>query len=331
MVRRKAMKRHSLSGSIFIVTALILVAFLTSIQMAEARAPDQSGNQLPRGGALYDNWFLVLGKPAPQGNMPLWTRQTTNTISGADTWRCVTCHGWDYQGKDGAYRSGSHYTGFPNILFQVQDMSQEEIVAHLKGSKDPSHNFSSYIDDTNLNDLAYFLKNGLINDNDFIDPVSLKVKGGDAAHGNLLYDQQCNSCHGSDGTKIKFRFEGLNATMGTLATRDPWRFLHKSRFGTPGTPMVIGFDLKWTPQDGRDVLLYSQSLPVGEENQESPPSLGERIITPRAPLGGPPSNFFGGILIALAAIGTGIGFAVLLGAGAVGVILLAIWFIRGRK
>jgi len=86
--------------------------------------------------------------------MPIWSRQTTNTLSGQDTWRCVTCHGWDYQGKDGAYRSGSNYTGFPSVYKQVQDMSEDEIVAHLKGSKDLSHDFSAYIDDASLNDLA---------------------------------------------------------------------------------------------------------------------------------------------------------------------------------
>jgi mono/diheme cytochrome c family protein len=325
------MKRYGLLGSIFIAMLLVLVAPGNSSQHAAAFTPAQTGPDIPRGGALFDNWFQVLGKSPPTGDMPIWSRQTTNTLSGQDTWRCVTCHGWDYQGKDGAYRSGSNYTGFPSVYKQVQDMSEDEIVTHLKGSKDPSHNFSSYIDDASLKDLATFLKTALIDDSQYIDPVTLKVIDGDTVHGKDLYDQQCADCHGADGQKKTFRFEGQNATLGTLAVIDPWRFLHKTRFGTPGTPMVIGYTLGWKPQDGRDVLLYAQSLPGGSQKLEKPPVIGEGPFIPPLRLGGPAGNFFSGILTALAAIGTALGFALLLGAGAVGIIFVLVWLIRGRK
>ena len=325
------MKRYSLLGSIFIIILLVLILLANRSQQATAFNPGQAGPDIPRGGALFDNWFQELGKSPPPGNMPIWSRQTTNTISGQDTWRCVTCHGWDYQGKDGAYRSGTNYTGFPSVYEQVQDMSEDEIVAHLKGSKDPSHNFSPYIDDTSLKDLAGFLKNALIDDNQYIDLVSLKVIGGNSTQGKILYDQQCATCHGADGQKKTFVYAGQNVTLGTLAGIDPWRFLHKTRFGTPGTPMVIGYDLGWTPQDGRDVLLYAQGLPGGDQQSQNPPAIGTSPITPPPSVGGPAGNFFTGILTALAAIGTALCFALILGAGLVGIIFVVVWLIRGRK
>jgi hypothetical protein len=59
--------------------------------------------------------------------------------------------------------------------------------------------------------------------------------------------------------------------------------------------------------------------------------IGEGPFIPPLRLGGPAGNFFSGFLTALAAIGTALGFALLLGAGAVGVIFVLVWLIRGRK
>ena len=72
-----------------------------------------------RGGQLYDNWMATLGAVGPSQDHPLWQSrpdQTSNTRSGAATWRCKECHGWDYMGADGNYATGTHKTGFPGIL-----------------------------------------------------------------------------------------------------------------------------------------------------------------------------------------------------------------------
>jgi hypothetical protein len=111
---------------------------------------------------------------------------------------------------------------------------------------------------------------------------------------------------------------------------DPWRFLHKTRFGTPGTDMVIGYDLGWTAQDGRDVLLYAQSLPSGLEVEPQEPSLEGRSGESTQP-GGPAQSIFTGMLTALGAVFTGLGFAVLLGLFLVGVLLVVVWLVRGSK
>ena len=54
-------------------------------------------------------------------------------------------------------------------------MTEAEIPAQLKGEKDSEHDFSKYIDDVALQKAALFLKEGLIDDSEYINPVSLKV------------------------------------------------------------------------------------------------------------------------------------------------------------
>jgi thiosulfate dehydrogenase len=263
--------------------------------------------------------------------MPLWSRQTTNTLSGPDTWRCVTCHGWDYQGKDGAYRSGGNYTGFPGLLQSSQKLTKEQIIDQLSGKRDPAHDYSKLLAANELSDLADFIKGALVDDNQFINPQTLDVIGGDQANGEKFYKSGCASCHGDDGSKLKIRFEGLDAGLGTLAALDPWRFLHKTRFGTPGTQMPLHATAGWTAKDGRDVLLYAQvKFKTGQEK----PVPGGALIgreNPEASPGGPANTWLTGLLTGLGAIGSTVGFALLIGGVLVGIIFLVVWVMRGRQ
>jgi mono/diheme cytochrome c family protein len=201
--------KRLLSATIFL---LVLMAIGTSIAFAGGSLGPQP--DLVVGAQLYDKWYAALGVPAPQGDMPIWSRQSTNTRSGAETWRCSECHGWDYKGVDGAYASGSHQTGFPSLILTTADMTEEEIIAHLKGENDPAHDFSNYLDENAMGQLAVFLKEGLIDDSEYIDPVSLNVINGNLEHGNELYNSTCAECHGEDGTTIIFRFEIMRPCKG---------------------------------------------------------------------------------------------------------------------
>jgi len=318
-------------GSISILVVLFLFFSIASLinTNVSARGNPQSDNPVAQGAQLYDDWSQVVpNSSVPPGDNLIWSRQTNNTRTGADTWRCVTCHGWDYQGKEGAFKSGANATGFPSIL-QDSTLDQSAIISILSGGNDPQHDFSSLLRIEDLNNLATFIQNGILDDNQFIDSVSRKVISGNIQNGKNKYDGTCASCHGADGTALTFRYEGTNISLGTLAVQDPWRFLHRTRFGTARAPeMPIGVNLNWTPQDGLDVVYYAQnSLPTGFEVAQTTP----QEILPVNNQGGPAKNMFTGILTAFGAMATSLGFAVLFGAALIGIILLLVWLIRSRQ
>ena len=113
-------------------------------------------------------------------------------------------------------------------------------------------------------------------------------------HSKQLFEQVCARCHGTDGTTIIFRTEGVDEYLGNVANRDPFRFLHRTRFGVAGAEMPIGYELGWTLADGRDVLMYAQTL---TRSLESPEITGAGAGSgPSRPIGGPASNVWTGIL-----------------------------------
>ncbi len=303
--------------------------FVLGVSVVGARSFHQQADDLTIGAQLYDKWYAVLGVPAPDGNMPIWERQTTNTRSGADTWRCSECHGWDYKGSEGAYASGSHYTGFPNVMKLAQTMTLDEIVAHLKGAKDPSHDFSKYIDDQNLERLAKFVKEGVMDDAIYVDPVTLNVQGANVENGKNRYNQTCAACHGPDGKAIVFRTEGVDEYLGTVANRDPYRFLHRTRFGVAGTEMPVGVALGWMPADGRDVLAYAQTLPTGADVQVAADAGAGSEASPI--VGGPGQGWGGGILAGLLAFLGTFGLSLFFLGGMVLAAAIVVFVLRRRK
>ena len=199
---------------------------------------------------------------------------------------------------NGAYASGSHHTGFPGILLATAEMTEEEIIDSPQREKRIRRTtFLQYLDEDAMRQLAVFLKEGLIDDSNYIDSVSLKVINGNLEHGKNLYDSTCAECHGEDGTTIIFRTEGVDETLGDVANRDPFRFLHRTRFGVAGTEMPVGYELGWTPADGRDVLMYAQTLARGKAAEEIT-GAGE---------GSSPSELIGGATNLWTGILTGIG------------------------
>ncbi len=217
-------------------------------------APAPSGDPI-RGAKLYDNWMKELGVDVPEGNQPLWATQTTNTRTGADTWRCKECHGWDYLGVEGRYGSGSHKTGFPGI-FAAKEKSPEELLAALKSE---NHDFSPYLGEAELNNLVAFIQQlqdlkPYINDD--------KTVNGNAEHGKALYSGTCAACHGEDGKVLNFGGEAAPEYVGTIGADNPWEAFNKIAYGQPGAPMPSGLSLGWSWQDIADVLAYIQTLPA---------------------------------------------------------------------
>ena len=228
------------------------------------------------GGQLYDKWWAVVGASAPANNHPLWASQSTNTRSGGDTWRCKECHGWDYKGKDGAYASGSHYTGFPGLInLNSEKPNPIDVFCAIRDGvgTNPLHKFnkdntSNVLNDTRIVQLTKFIldtnNKGMINTDGYINPTS-KAALGNATLGESIFTQKAGcastNCHGPSGT--------LNAGDGALgdhAMENPWEVLHKIRNGHPGSnpemPSFVddGLSNSLSINEMRHVLAYVQTL-----------------------------------------------------------------------
>jgi len=232
--------------------------------------PEPAGDPI-RGGLLYDTWWVVLASEGemaeheegvaqgPKTDHPLWATQTTNTRTGADTWRCKECHGWDYQGAEGAYGSGSHLTGFPGV-WSAASLAVEELTAWLTGGQNPDHDFSPYLNEAQVAAVVAFLREETFDSAAYINPDG--SVNGDAARGKVKFEKTCAACHGIDGMEMNFGSPEEPEFVGTVAFDNPWEFLHKDAFGHPGAPMPAGLALGYTLEDLANLLAYAQTLPT---------------------------------------------------------------------
>jgi cytochrome c553 len=263
---------------------LIIVFVCTSLVYAagiDTHAPEQYDRDsfteemhISRGGQLYDDWWSTAANTLkPGGDHPLWKGQDSNTRSGYDTYRCKECHGWDYRGKDGAYGKGSHYTGFVGVYKASHKMTVKELKAVLRGSTNKEHDFSAFLNKKDISDLALFMKKGVINIGKFIYPIGTPI-GGDYERGKNIYRKACMAeCHGPKGKAINFGSEESPEFIGTLAKKNPWEYLHKSRVGQPGTRMLAGIIYGWDDDDIRDLMRYTINLP----QEDTGPGFYERL------------------------------------------------------
>jgi mono/diheme cytochrome c family protein len=220
-------------------------------------ADELSGNMI-RGGKLYDDWWTEAGVEPPSEDHPLWKTQTTNTRKGSGTWRCAECHGWDYKGVDGDFASGSHMTGFAGILAD-KGKPPAEILAALKGSTNPDHDFSTVMEEQDLVDLALFVSEGTIDVNQVFNADG--TPKGVAADGKEKFEEICSDCHGPQGNAINFKTPGAPEFLAHPANENPKQFLHRTRFGVAVWPMPSAIENEFSDQDLANVIAYAQTLP----------------------------------------------------------------------
>ncbi len=215
---------------------------------------------LASGGRLYDRWYAALGKKGPTTNHPSWPAENTN-LSGADTWRCKNCHGWDYLGRDGHLQSGAGATGIRGLQ-RVRGRSVEQLVAILE---DKTHQFNDdLIPGHAKRRLAAFVAQGQHTVAQHLYPNG--DSRGNAANGHNLFQTVCAACHGFDGKARKLSpsaepgYVGKPLYIGNKARSGPIEVLHKIRNGHPGAPMISLRGLGM--QAATDVLAYVQTLPT---------------------------------------------------------------------
>jgi len=232
---------------------------------AYAQTLPQKPRHVPvaRGGAMYDTWWAVLGVAKPTTDHPLWASRpdaTSNKRTGADTWRCKECHGWDYKGVNGAYGKGSHRTGFTGILCTTK--TAPEVFDLIK----TDHAYGTAgLSDEDIWDLVTFVLEGLINTGSIIDANGVFV--GNVVTGQALYDSgigtnvACATCHGALGLTPPPGYPDFDAYVGALSNENPSEFQHKVRFGQPGTAMPSSVAGGGTILDVAHIGAYSQTLP----------------------------------------------------------------------
>lgn len=211
--------------------SMLLLSFLCLMIVSISLVPGslqaaEIESSIARGAKLYDKWYKVIDVDAPKESHSLYPADKAYADKPKSNWRCKECHGWDYQGKDGAYASGKHSTGIPGINGAV-GASAESIIATLKAE---AHGFGDLLSDQDFTDLANFVSKGQVNMDEFVDRSS-KAPKGDAAKGEVYYNTICASCHAKDG-KLPEDMKPFGAQMG-----NPWEVMHKILNGQPGENM----------------------------------------------------------------------------------------------
>jgi hypothetical protein len=235
-------------NSIGVALALSVATVLTA-PMPTASADEEvtsEAGRIARGGRLYDKWYAVIGADEPEETHPAWP--ASNERTGDTTWRCKSCHGWDYLGKDGAYATGSYQTGIVGI--RAFDGGDPAAVAAIL--KDDLHAFADQMDERDFEDLALFVTKGQIDLDTYVDRAAAAPMG-DATRGQALYETVCVNCHGAEGTEID-DMDPLGDLIG-----NPWEIMHKIRFGQPDEEMPALFALD--PQVAADIMAYLTTLP----------------------------------------------------------------------
>ena len=203
------------------------------------------------GGRLYDKWWPILEKDAPETTHPAWP--SSNPRTGDVTWRCKSCHGWDYKGAAGKYGSGSYKTGIKGVTGMI-GKDPAEIAAVIGNA---THGFTDELISTDAKlRIATFISKGLVDMSQYIDDDGT-VKG-DVNNGKAIFQTVCASCHGYDGAALNWGDEKEPGYVGTEANANPWEVLHKIQNGHPGVQMV---NLRAFPvQNSIDVLAYAKTL-----------------------------------------------------------------------
>lgn len=208
---------------------------------------------LAAGGRLYDNWWEALDKPEPKGTHPSYP--ASGKAEGKATWRCKECHGWDYKGRNGRYKEGSHATG----IIGIDGAAGRKVEDITKLLRSPLHGYTpEMLTDIELARVAAFVSRGQHDMSEVVDADN-KPKG-DVTRGKDLFQTICAACHGFDGRLLNWGTAEAPAYIGTEASKLPDEVTHKLRNSHPGAAMINTRALPL--RDTIDVLTYAATLPT---------------------------------------------------------------------
>lgn len=236
------------------VTAACGAALITisSLALAEGGIKPSEEHNIALGGRLYDSWVEIsTADDPPMATNPAYP-QDKGKARKSKSWSCMSCHGWDYKGKDGQFgKEGDRdFTGIIGVMKAAGRSVKEinEIIAKKHGLDVDK----GQIEDDEVEDLALFISKGLVDTSKYIDAKGTAT--GNAAKGKVFFNTLCSGCHGLDGKLITDM-----PPLGSVSNENPWRSLHTIRNGRPAQPMpalrTVGDEISG------NVLAYIQTLP----------------------------------------------------------------------
>lgn len=247
LIRRKFLPKIK---QIVFVTLVICIAIL-SISAVNFYQEGDSGDYV-KGAQLYYSWDHFFEVNEDLGKHPLWEG---NSKSGIETWRCVTCHGWDYAGED----------DFPGIV-KSSNLTEAEILEWLNGNQNELHDFSNYFTVTAIEDITEFIKVGVTDYSEIFSEGELANENVDRTYGEELYKNECLSCHSVDGSKINFGTAANPLFVGDFGFDNPKMMLHIVRFGHLEINTGSESSLGWELRDSLSLVGYTELLPRGQRD-----------------------------------------------------------------
>lgn len=218
--------------AVYAVLALMGWTSIGELRAAEKIAPRAGeASTLSLGGRLYDNHWIVLRRRPPTSSHPLLAKKSD--IAPAVTWRCVSCHGWDYRGADG-HLGGTAKGAALKSLVALIDRDPQEIVTLLISG--PHRGIADWMLADQRLAMAKFISFGQHEMSTLIDSDG-KARG-NALRGKDIYDGVCERCHAPDGKAPIFGEQGDQPSLGWIARHRPAQAIHKIRNGVPSADMV---------------------------------------------------------------------------------------------
>lgn len=205
---------------------------------------------LSLGGKLYDNAWTILDQQPPEGRNP--ALEDMSSVPTRETWRCVTCHGWDYSGVE---IEGTRFPSLSDLIDANPDLIKQRILA-------PEHPFPAReLPDLSVDLLAIFISNGQYRRAGFMDEAGNAL--GNPEFGRDVFEGACISCHQLDGRRFLRGERGDRSSLGWVARTRPAQALHKIVNGVPAAEML---SLRFLSEEQiADVLAYLQTLDPAEQ------------------------------------------------------------------
>ncbi len=205
---------------------------------------------LSLGGKLYDDFWTILDELPPEERNP--ALKGVLSVSRGDTWRCVTCHGWDYTG---AKIEDHQFPGLQKLVGADPELIKRKL-------RDPQHPFpAARISSVAMDILALFVSQGQYKRSDFVSATGVAV--GNPEFGRDVFEGACISCHQLDGRRYLKGEKGDRSSLGWVSRNRPTQALHKILNGVPAAEML---SLRFLSDiQIADLLAYLQSLDPDEK------------------------------------------------------------------